>query len=442
MKRKEIASKVFKSWALFLLLGLVAVQLTAQTEKSRTVEKSFTGKTAIWAAHRYGDLIMKKGSGNQIKAILKIKATGKDASETEKFLNEFDLNASEVADNKVDIKTNTQIQSWNSINSRTTIIFKNGNTYKNIKDFEMTLELYVPKLRYATLENRYKAIKVEEGTTNILIINLYDGEIDAPGTFEKLNLEMKYSEGKVGNFNTSESKLYDSNIEMGDGQSLTMESKYSEVQVGTLNQLTLDTYDDDFRIRAITGATKIKDKYSEFRFGNIADVELELYDAMFEVQNAGNVMITNSKYTEFEFENIKNMDITSSYDDAFKIAKVTNLAINESKYTEYNIGMLEKSLHIKSYDDALDIRSVSSGFESFTFEGKYTEIDLPIPASVKYQIDANTKYGKIDFPENELDMGIYKEKNSEVTLQGKLKGAGSDAPKIVINAYDCAIKLK
>lgn len=441
-KHVTIPTKVFNI-SLFMILLFSIGQVSAQSEKMRTIEKTFDGKTALWASHRYGDLIMKKGSGNQIKAVLRLKATGNDDSEMDKFLNKFELSASDAADNKIDIKTNAEIQSWNTINNKTTITFKDGTKFKDIKKFEMILELYVPKLRYATLENKYESINVEEGTTDILMINLYDGELDAPGTYNKLNLEMKYSEAVVGNFTSSESELYDSELIMGNGGSLIMNSKYSEVKGGNLQSLKLDTYDDSFNFGGVKETTEIKDKYSEFNFsGDMGNVSLDLYDSKFVVKNAGNVKVNDSKYTEYELQEVKLLYFTSSYDDAVEVANLGTLTVDESKYTEYNVGNLSKEIKFPaSYDDAIIIRSVSETFSGFTFDGKYTEVKLPIPSSVKYEIDAYLKYGNLAFPDKELEAGIYKEKNSETTIQGKLKGAGDSAPKIKINSYDGDIRL-
>ncbi|MFN7118687.1 MAG: hypothetical protein ACK4TA_17950 [Saprospiraceae bacterium] len=447
MNKNVIHNGVVKMLLLVSILLFTTI-LTAQTEKTRTVEKTFDGKTALWASHRYGNLSLKKGSGDQIKAVLKLTATGKNAEELEQFLNEFDLNATEAADNKIDIQTSSAIESWNStgisnVMMKTTIKLRNGKTYTSIQKFNMTLELYVPKLRYATLENRYDAIKVEEGTTAILGIKLYDGEIDAPGNYDKLNLEMKYSEGRVGNFNNSESELYDCDITMGNGGNLTLKSKYSGVKIGSLQSLKMDTYDDDFKIANVKGAVEIKDKYSEFTFnGDIGDATLDLYDSKIITKNGGDIKVNDSKYTEYSFLDIKSLYFTSSYDDAVQVAKVGTLAADNSKYTEYEVGGLWKEIKFPaSYDDAIRVRSVGETFSGLTFEGKYTDITLPIPASVKYEIDAYAKYGEIIFPENSMETTIYKEKNDEVTLQAKIKGADANAPKVNIKSYDGTIKL-
>ncbi len=445
MKKNDTLRSTSKWLLLPALLLWCASALVAQTEKNRTVEKVFDGKTALWASHRYGDLVLKKGTGTQIKAVLTITASSKDEENLQQFLNRFDLQASDAPDNKVDIKTSDIICSWKTVTGgRSTIKFNDGQSFSGIHKFKMTLEIYVPKLRYATLENKYADIKAEEGTATTVEIKLFDGSVDAPGSFENLTLDMKYGKGSVGNFSNCTGQIYDFNLTMGNGGSLTLDSKYSGLKIGNLQALKLVCFDDDYKIGGVSGPTEIRDKYSEFRFGgDLGNASLTLYDSKLEAKNAGDVRVTDSKYTEFVFQEINSLHFGASFDDAVRLAKVGTLSANESKYTEYAAEGLWKSLNFpSSFDDDIKVRTVGGTFEGLTFEGKYTDITLPIPASVKYEISAHLRYGKLAFPESAMETTVYKEKNDEITLQAKVKGAAAGAPKVSIKSFDGAIKLE
>ena len=444
MKKNVLPNGKSKRLTLALAFLVWAVVLPAQTEKSRTIEKVFEGKTALWASHRYGDLILKKGSGSQMKAVLTVTASSKDQNELQQFLDYFNLEAAEAADNKVDLKTAGSIENWKTVNGRSTIKFKDGKSFSGIYKFNMVLEITVPKLRYATLENKYDAIQVEDGTTSILEIKLYEGRIDAPGTFEKLALDLKYAKGSVGNFNSCTAELYDSDLSIGNGGALSLESKYSGLKIGKLQSLNLNCYDDDYQIGGVSGTTDIKDKYSEFRFsGDLATATFDLYDSKMDLQNADNIRISSSKYTEYSCRELNTLHFDDSYDDAVRLEKVGTLSANASKYTEYTVDGLWKNLNFpSSYDDAIKVRNVGGTFSGLTFDGKYTDLTFPIPPAVKYEINAYLKYGKLLFPEDIMETAIYKEKNDEVTVQAKVKGAEQDAPKISIKSYDGQIQLK
>lgn len=445
MKKKNAPNSKFKGLYLpFLFLIFFAGAVQAQNDKIRTIEKTFDGKTALWASHRYGDLVLKKGAGNQIKAVLTISASGKDEEEIQQFLNRFQLTASEAPDDKVDFKTDDIIKNWKTVNGRTTIKFNDGQSFSGIQNFKMTLEIFVPKLRYATLENKYAAIKAEEGTTTSLEIKMYDGAVDVPGQFENLVLDLKYGRGSVGHFSNCNAVLYDYDLTLGNGGALTMESKYSGLRIGNLQSLKLDCFDDDFRIGAVSGFTDIQDKYSEFNFsGNLSDASFRLYDSKVEAKNGENIRVFESKYTEFSFQELNSLHFDSSFDDQVQVLKVGALSAGESKYTEFNADGLWKSLNFpSSFDDDIRVRNVGGSFEGLTFNGKYSDLSLPIPASVKYEIDAVLKYGKLVFPESAMETSFYKEKGDEITLKARAKGASENAPKLNIKSFDGAIRLE
>lgn len=415
----------------------------AQTEKKRVIEKTFDGQTALWASHRYGDVLLRRSNSNQIKVILTVIAKGKDEQEIQEFLNQFDYTAVEAPDNKLDVQTAHLIESWNTINGNSTIKLKNGKKYNGIKDFSMQLEIFVPKLRYATLENKYATIRAEDGTAAILAVNLYDGNIDLGGNYEQLNLDIKYSDGAIGNFTNCSAVLYDSDINFGNGKYLEIDSKYSGVKVGNLESLKLECYDDNYKIGAVSGQSTIRDKYSEFRFtGNIGSMAGQFYDSALEALNADRVQISESKYTEYVFEELNSFHFDLSFDDAVKISKVGALSAGNTKYTEYNVGGLWKSLTVnESFDDEIKVRTVGGTFEGMVFHGKYTDVVIPIPASVKYELNAELKYSDLIYPENDMETTYFKEKNEEKTIKGKMKGAGANAPKIDISSYDGDIRL-
>lgn len=443
MKKEKTLRLKFKWLALPVLFVCCTCTAFAQTEKTRTIEKVFDGKTALWASHQYGDLVLKKGSGSQIKAVLIITVSGKNQDNLQEFLNHFDLEASEAPDNKVDIKTAGIIRNWRSVNGKTTIKLNNGQSYSGIQKFKMTLEIYVPQLRYATLENKYAGIKVEDGTASVIEIKLFDGSVDAPGNFDKLTLDIKYGKGLIGNFTNCSGQLYDSDLTLGNGGDLNLQSKYSGLNVGNLSVLKLDCFDDNYKIGGVSGSTEIKDKYSEFSFsGDLGLVILQLYDSKLKAKNAGSVQVSDSKYTEYSFQEVNALHFDASFDDAVHLAKVGTLSAKESKYTEYLTDGLWKSINFpSSFDDVVKIRTVGGTFEGLVFDGKYTELTVPIPASVKYEIDAYVKYGKLDFPESGMESSIYKEKNDEITLRAKVMGATTGAPKVNIKSYDGVIKL-
>jgi hypothetical protein len=444
MKQKNTSLARSKKLLLLLLSIFVFNQAEAQTEKKRTVEKVFDGKTALWVSHRYGDLLLRRSNNTQTKVVLTITAQGKNESELQNFLNQFDIATNEAPDNKLDVQTSHQIDNWMNITGYRIIKLKNGQKFHGVKDFNLKLEIFVPKLQYATLENKYANIRTEDGTAAILEAILFDGELQMMGNYEHLKLDIKYGSGTLGNFSTAVAELYDSNISFGDGKKMDIQSKYSAVKLGNLETLSLDCFDDNYKIGGVSSQLMLRDKYSQFRFtGNWGNANCQFYDSQVEGLNANQVQITESHYTAFSFQELNSLHFDISFDNVVKITKAGTLSASDSKYTKYQVGGLWKNLLMReSFDDDIKILKVGSTFEGLNFNGKYTELTIPIPSPVKYELSAEMKYSKLTYPSNELESVYHKEREEEIVIKGKIKGAGANAPKVEVTSFDGDIILK
>lgn len=444
MKQKNARLSRSKWIILTLLSAFFFSRAEAQIEKKRTVEKVFDGKTALWASHRYGELFLRRSNSTQTRVVLTITARGKEEAELQEFLNGLDVETSEAPDNKLDVQTSGQIDYWISVAGHKTIKLKNGKKFNGIRDYSMKLEIFVPKLRYATLENKYANIQTEEGTASILEVILFDGKIHVPGNYEQLKLDIKYSSGTVGNFSSCAAGLYDSRINFGDGRSMDVKSKYSAIEMGNLESLSLDCFDDNYKIGGVSSQLNLRDKYSEFRFaGNLGNANCQFYDSQVEALNANQVHISGSYYTKFSFRELNSLHFDISYDNVVKIARAGTLSAGNSKYTKYQVNGLWKNLLFQeSFDDEIKVLNVGGTFEGMLFNGKYTEVTIPIPDSVKYELNAEMKYSRLIYPENEFETVFYKEKEEEVSVRGRIKGAGANAPKVEVKSFDGNVVLK
>lgn len=444
MKKSDLHIFNIKSALLLSLWFFTSFSLSAQSEKVRTIEKTFDGKTALWASHKYGDLILRKSSGSQTKVVLTLKASGKDEGETQKFLEKFEMTTTEAADNKLDVQTSNCIKSWNQINNRSTIKLKDGDTFHGIKSFDMQLEIFVPELRYATLENAYDATIVESGTSKVLEIKQHDGSIDAPGNYDQLKLDAKYAKGTVGSFAQCDAKLYDCSLKFGDGGNMSMDAKYSKIQIGSVQALSLVSFDGNYKIGAVSGVLKIEDKYSEFEFsGNIGNAELTLFDAKVQAGNAADIHVSDSKYSKYNFGEINTIHFDNSFENDVKMAKAGTISAGSSKYSEYLADGLWKEIKIaESFEDDIVIKNVGGTFGGLSLENaKYTTVVLPVPAAVKYELDTEMQYGKLAYPESSMDVSKYIEKNDNITVKAKSKGAGADVPKVRVKGYETKLNL-
>lgn len=429
-------------YKLILLVGLLTGSygsIWAQVNKSQVVEKALkvSPSTVLKVTHNRGPLRVQQTNGNQIKmrATLTVKANTEEQAQA--VIDHYQLEVEESG-STVNLKSDSNIRNWSTVNNRTTITFDNGTKIKGLQSLKVELLLLVPTIKSISLQNRYEDIYLEN-INNDLEVNLYSGELFAGDIAGQFSLTVKYGKANIGNVKDAGLNLYDSELEMKNGGNITLTSKYSRFRMNDAQSLKIDSYDDKMVIGKVAQRLDIKDKYSDFEITSFGDGDWDIYDGDL-IAGPGRKVKIKSKYSSFNLETLDDLHFDQSYDDDLKIDKLTGFyAI--SKYSSFTIGQFTGSIFLNSYDDDLIIRQLSGNFEGMEFKGKYSKVDLPLPKNTQYQLQANLTYGKLRFPESELTFNTRIEKNSRSELQGKIKGAGDNAPKIIIEAYDSQIDL-
>ena len=74
---------------------------------------------------------------------------------------------------------------------------------------------------------------------------------------------------------------------------------------------------------------------------------------------------------------------------------------------------------------------------------KYLNLQANMSGDLLFQLDANMKYGKLEYPgkDDDFDAQFYKEKGDTLEVKGKSKGAGENSPLIKIETYEGKVSL-
>lgn len=427
----------FKVILLTGFLLAVAIVLPAQ-EKTKTFEKTISGVQHLNVNHRRGLLEVLPSADGQIKVVATLKASGFEEKSFQTFVDHLQFNVSGVGE-RGDVQCDLGIENWNITFGKTKIRFRDGVVLSDDGKIDLHLTVYVPKLQSLQLTNKYDDIRIAETVDADLKIELYSSDLHAKDVKGKVDLNLKYGKAYLGNYENGNFVLYDSELDAGNGKLVQLNSKYSEVSMGSAGALSIISYDDNITVGRVSGDLTINDKYSDYRVDGFHDGDLQFYDANVTFGKANNLKI-NSKYTEFKIQSAETATFSESYDDAVTIESLKHLE-TISKYTNYTIGALSGKIQMTSYDDELLVRKVN-GLEGMTFDGKYTEVTLPLSSTVKYQLDAMMTYSELLFPESDFDMIYYREKGDKKEIRGKRKGAGEQSPMLKIVSYDGDIKLQ
>jgi hypothetical protein len=407
-----------KAFSLTLLLTSVfSAALFGQQDHNKTIKKDFERKPEVNIAHRYGPLVIKKSTDGKIHLQAALNIKGKQES-AEAVFEEFDLHTEENS-NRLEVNTRFEVSTWNSVNGKTTIKFKNGARVTGLHDVKINLTVFLPDVQTINMENKYDKIVLEDDFAGALNVVLYSGELSARNIGD-LTLDLKYGKANFQKGGKMKWTIYDSEIRAGDLAGGEVSSKYSEVELANVaGSLSLETYDDKWKVGDVGANLEIDDKYSEFRFGNLEAVKLHLYDANFEAMKIKDISIEDTKYSEYKIKRAKSFQLRESFDDEFDIEILEGLNAFRSKYSEYKIGTLISTFSLTdSFDDAAKLYQVAADFNNIFLDGKYTELDVNIDESAEFKVSVEMEYGKFDYPEKKVDVRIYKEKDSQLLVEG------------------------
>lgn len=436
MKRNQMDNRFKRVVTSLFALMILGLSISFGQPVSRIIERSYEVDpgTEISFKHQRGTMYVKQSTDSKCHAKLEIQINGSNEGEIDRLFEAIDLDASE---GKSRIRTKTDIVSWQHIVGLSRVKLKGGDVLRSIKSLNLILTIWVPAQQSVKLSNRYEKIVMESLDANPSIA-LYSGDLEAQDINGDLSLAMKYSRGNVGRFRNGTFDFYETDLDLGNGDNLEISSKYSTIKIGTAKSLSLDSYEDDYQFSDIDGAVSIEDKYSEFNMKDIGEATFNLYETYINFQVAGNLML-KSKYSDLTGNRIAELSVSSGYEDKVKVDHAKSVLIDEDKYSEYRIGTLSKRFKIKGYQTFVDVDRVESSLEEISIESRYDKMNFGLPASLKYNLDAQLKYGTIKYREESREKLKHKKVGSETVVQITESGP---APKISIRTYETDIVLQ
>ena len=440
----EITLLIYRSFLGIILSSLTFSLGAADLEKSRTINEEFTvnDQSIVKLIHGRGDLEVEYYDGAKAMISVNIVARGENEEDLAFLLSKYTLDITQSGSH-FDIESNTHIKSWNQINAlvfnRTRIRFDDGSSItSDVEDLDAHLTLKIPMIASLSLTNKYHDINVSDIPFD-LAIHQFSAAFNAGDITGNLEIDMKYGKVKAGHLKNADLDFFDSKVVFKDVESIILRDKYSNIQMGNVSELEMELFDADVELGNVSGDCNIKDKYSKIAMGQIRNGVWDLFDAKVEF-NSGDKLELKSKYSKFEIEDLEEL-ILHSFDDHFEITHLGKLDAEQSKYSNYDIGMLDGTVFMhESFDDKVEVEEVSTGFGGFEIDAKYSHVNLPLQ-NLNYQIDADVKYGKIQYPRESFETRVHIEENSVLKIQAQKSGATGQLPLIKIRGFDNKIDL-
>lgn len=435
-------NNMIKSCRLLLCLLPLLFNTNLNAQQDKTIDEHFSNIRHINIEHRNGSVVVKPSPDNKtyVRAVISVDAASPEDIQT--IYDQFDLQMQDQG-GKLYLKTVFNIVSSNNIAGSIRLTFKDGTKVRNIKKLQFSLEVQTPDLETLFITSKYNEVGVEGvNISELLTLEGYETDYRIGNISGELDLNAKYSKGAVGNVNHARLVLYECKLQFGDGKETELNTKYSKLVFGRLQSLSATSYEDEITIREIEGDISLDDKYSDFQLGAFRNGRMDLYETKLTATAAADIQL-KSKYAKIKIDRVENIQFELSYEDKAEFGRIGSLSTVNSKYGEFNIGTLEYVLALNSYEDDVTIQQIQPTLKNIILEGKYVNLNANLPDQLPFQLEADMKYGKLEYPggHDAFNWLIYKEKGDDLEIRGKSKGATDQSPMIRIATYEGKISL-
>ena len=428
---------------IFCIVGLILVHfnLSAQIEKVKTIDKSFSVQKGalIKISHQKGDLHVRKSMTNKVEARLYVSVIGNREADVIALLDMIEIENNGNGKSQLELSTKTNAVNWKKINGVSTVEIKGGSKLRGIQEMQVDMEVSVPEGVSLKLVNKYNNITLEEIKADVEIKN-YNGNIETQNIDGDLKLDLKYGNATIGNVKNGDFEIYESKMVMGNCNSLKLNSKYSRHTFAKIKEADINSYEGNFEISDVQGDLVVEDKYSVWTIGFAKSCKIKSYDTEWTIGSIEDLFV-RSKESEFNIGSADEIDCEKTYQDEMEIGTVGTFKCASSKYFDVEIGLLKKGLYLsQDYNGDIEINKVASTFEGAEISGKNCDVELPLE-NLKYQLEVDAKNADISLEEEDLEAGFISEKNNQLQIKGKMNNASDRSPKVIIKGYNIDVEL-
>jgi len=338
----------------FLSFGISAS--AARGEFTKTIKETFAieANTRIEAVNKHGDMHVHTWDKNEVSFEVTVTVEAKTEADAQDELERIDVEftnipgvvrAETIWEEKESKKRWPFPFDWGSWGS--------WNGWEDGNKIRVNYVIYMPSANVVDLNNKYGNI-----------------------TFPTFDNDAKFTV-KYGNM-TGERVGGSLNLEMGYG---------------------------DADVQSVGGESQVYVKYGKFRADALQAIDIESKYSKVYLDNTHDIRV-NSKYDHYKLGEINNLRSDGKYDD-FEIEKANNIEI-DSKYSDYQIReMTGEGDFDMEYGDA-KVKNMGKNFGTLQIDGSYADFTFYMCCDAAYDVDAESSYGDLDFP-NQGSLNIHKE---------------------------------
>lgn len=421
-----------------ILIGLALASCTiAQSSNkdgetrtaTKVVDVSSTDVITVLGKHK--SIKVDTWDKNQVEVVATINFYGEPNNRMQDFLNNWEeIVKGNIRKQAGELVIDGEIEEPNKVQ----IGSKRFGIQFDYSEKQLSIEyvLKVPASNRLKIRTSYKGLWMR-GDYDDVEIDAYSSDFEG-GTFKKAKLKLKYGEANIKSIGDGKLESYENDLEIGDVQEFEIDDKYSELNFKNVEVLKIQGYESDIRAVSI-GKINANLKYGDMEVEEkIGLGTFTLYEYDIQAQSAGNLKFESSKYSNFKFDRANEIRLLESYEDELQIRFLNIFEAPKTKYGEYTIDELGKRFTLNGYEDDTVIRKISEGAEELELNGKYLTLDINLNGR-PFALNADTRYGKIEYDESKLDVKKYIKENDKIYIEAGTKSGGQGF-KISLTGYE------
>ena len=283
------------------------------------------------------------------------------------------------------------------------------------KDYEKSFKVNSSSL--VQLSNKYGNMHIENWAENTVEVKVTitvrtTSKSKAENTFDKINIDFNEDGSMVSatteireSINNTNFSI-DYNVKMPKNINVDLSNKYGNLFLDQIDgHANIEVKYGNFTINKLGRENEKPTNYISVGYSsgfcNINEcgwLKLEPSYSKVNIEDA-TALIIGSKYSSLKIKKCKSIVTESKYDHPFRVGIVKNFVCTGA-YSNFEIdkvyGMIESDI---KYSD-LDIDEIDKDFESVKVILRYGKVNMMIPQTPGYELNAQAAYGSINYPDN------------------------------------------
>ncbi len=230
-------------------------------------------------------------------------------------------------------------------------------------------------------------------------------------------------------------------VKMPEWINLDFKMKYGDIFIDNVSgEAKLGVAYGNMKVNSLTNdETELYFSYAKnSHLGSIANAKLNIQYAEVEIETA-NVIKVKSEYSEIRLGTVYSMEIETQYDE-IEITEINSLSCR-SNFSEIEIDALAKSLIVESNYGDLEVENVAKDFEVIDIAMNYGDAEIGIDRGASYTLQAELKYGDIEYPEENAKVRDQKTGHTKRKVEGTIGNKSNPSSRVVIYAEHADVEL-